>query len=152
MWVGESEGVCSPAYGGNTCYGLQAAKIAASALQTIFDYRYMSYFARAEAISLEKVVVEHYARTDTMADFYHDQIVVVLLAAEHILSESTKLAVIANIYGQLIAFLEETAERKVTPIEVHSTHHNAVISVYQARGADANAEQRFVGGVQETYQ
>src|SRR5690606_14888940 len=99
----------------------------------------------AEVVAEVQLPVEHDPRADAAPDLDHDQVRRVLAAAKAHLGECRDLAVVCDVYGQVVARLKQAAKRKILPVQVDGLAHHAVAGVHQARRADADTEDRAVG-------
>ena len=97
--------------------------------------RYLTYVGWTTDV--DRRLVEHNTGTDSGPYLYHDQVAFVVIAPEHILGQSSNLAVIGDVHRQSIALTEQTPERQAPPIQVDGAQYHTNGRINQTRRADA---------------
>jgi hypothetical protein len=92
---------------------------------------------------VEELPVQDDSRADAVADVDDDEVRVGAVAvAERVLADRRRLAVVQHRRGQPVALGQQLAERQVAPVQVDRVHDHAVARVDEARGSDADADER----------
>src|SRR5437763_12059422 len=77
--------VCALDNRGNRGDRFQTAKVPATALMSIFCDNNVPNFTRPKSVPVEEAAIEHNSGTNATSHLYHDQVVFVVFAPEHVL-------------------------------------------------------------------
>ncbi len=124
----------------------QTTGVAATARLAVFHHANVANFARAVAIPVKKLALNHNPGANAAPHFNHHQAGYWLAPAKGKLTERGHLAVVGNVHRHAVALSQQITQRQILPIQIDGLAHHSGFGVHQAGGANANPQNGTGGG------